>query len=128
MAEAAHRDPPATGVDFAALPRVAERSDITPLSLAGSGVLQGDQPLLLRGLIRDWPETGLAAGDLLDTIAASVSERPLPFYTAPADAGGASSTTRPCRVSISSVARAGWRIAATGSGKTRIGQMPGCST
>ena len=88
MAETAHRVPPATGVDFAALPRVAERSDVVPSALAGSGVLDGEQPLVLRGLVRDWPETGLAARDLLDIISASASERPLPFYTASPDAGG----------------------------------------
>jgi len=80
--------PQGRAVDFTALPAVREQKDADVGSLRGHPCLTGDEPVILRGLVRHWPEVGLGNEALLDQIAAQASDRPLPFYTAGPEARG----------------------------------------
>ncbi len=75
-------------VDYGALPRVREVEGVDALNLATHGCLQGSEPIVLRGLVAHWPETGMDSSDLLRHLAQGAADRPMPFYTAPAEAGG----------------------------------------
>ncbi|MEE4279126.1 MAG: cupin-like domain-containing protein [Halieaceae bacterium] len=87
-AQAASQQRAPAAVDFAALPRVRERTDVKLETLPVQAFLSGSEPVLLRGLVADWPEVSMTPAQLLASIGAEASEAPLPFYTAPADACG----------------------------------------
>lgn len=70
---------------------IQEVAGLDPQSL-GSAVLESTRPLVLRGLVRDWPITGVGRGATADTVAYlkrfNRNPAPLPVTVAPPQARG----------------------------------------
>lgn len=90
MTHAADMAAPETAapVDFAALPPVREISGVDRETLSAHALLAGDEPVVIRGLVADWPLAQLDDDALLERISRYATEQPLPVYAAPPEAGG----------------------------------------
>jgi hypothetical protein len=75
-------------VDFAALPAVRELEGVSRDELATHPLLSGDEPVVLRGLVSDWPLAQADYPALLDRLEAYATSQPIPVYAAPPEAGG----------------------------------------
>ncbi|CAN0604974.1 unnamed protein product, partial [Ectocarpus sp. 12 AP-2014] len=70
------------------LGRVREVGGITVENLWRQPFLSENEPVVMRGLVSHWAETQMDDDALLSHLAEVSADRPMPFYTAPAEAGG----------------------------------------
>ena len=75
-------------VDFASLQAVPEIRDLRRADLSGHPLLDSTQPLVLRGLVRDWPAVSLDDEALLALLTDLASGQALTFYAAAPEADG----------------------------------------
>lgn len=87
-ATAGHLSAPAQPVDFAALRRVSEIRHLSRAELIGHPLLDSAQPLVLRGLVSDWPAAAMDDTALLAALAAMATDQPVTFYALPPEAKG----------------------------------------
>ncbi|MEO1081659.1 MAG: cupin-like domain-containing protein [Pseudomonadota bacterium] len=75
-------------VDYASLAEVQEYSGVDAGNLSKQAFLDGNEPVVLRGLVAHWPELAMDDAALLAYLGEASSDTPMPFYTAQPEAQG----------------------------------------